>query len=99
VLARVPFVGTLCPDLPVVPHPASGTARATLLLTMDPLRRHDIELARMTPLSTKAAQALDAMRLGIELKWAALKHRHPTETDAEIEARVRRWLSGEPEVD
>ncbi len=62
---------------------------------MDPLRQHDFELARATPPSAKAAQALAAMRLGIELKWAAERTRTPHASDDEVERRVRAWLSRE----
>ena len=71
-------------------HPWSVPAT---FMTMDRLRHDDIERARRTPPEVRAAQALEAMRVGIHLRRAALRARHPAETDAEIEARLRRWLA------
>lgn len=60
---------------------------------MDPLRRDDIAEMRGTPPEEKAAQALDAMRTGIDLKLAALRARHPSASEAELDAMLDAWLS------
>jgi hypothetical protein len=62
---------------------------------MDVLRRDEIELARRTPAAERGRQALDAMRMGFRLKRAALRARHPEETDAWISERFLRWLAGD----
>lgn len=62
---------------------------------MDRLRRHDLETARNTEPSEKARQALEAMRLGIELKEASLRARFPEADDAEIDRLLRAWLAEE----
>ncbi|GAC1365594.1 MAG: hypothetical protein NVSMB47_16910 [Polyangiales bacterium] len=62
---------------------------------MDPLRRHDLAVARETPPAEKAAQALDAMRFGIELKWTALRTRHPDLPEAEIDRMRIAWLAAD----
>ena len=62
---------------------------------MDRLRQDDIERVRRTPLAERLRQALDAMQTGIELKRATLRRRHPEESEAEIEARLREWLCRE----
>jgi hypothetical protein len=59
---------------------------------VDALRRDDIERARATPPEEKARQALDAMRMGIRLKRAALRARDPGASPEEIEQRLQRWL-------
>lgn len=60
---------------------------------VDPLRAHDLEVARTTPPAEKAAQALEAMRLGIELKRASLRARFPAESEEQIDERLRAWLA------
>jgi len=60
---------------------------------VDSLRRDDIERARLTPPEVRARQALDAMRLGIQLRRAALRERFPALPEAELDAHVRRWLA------
>lgn len=60
---------------------------------MDRLREHDLETARTTPPEVKAEQALDAMRMGIELKWSALRARYPAETEEQIDQRLLAWLA------
>lgn len=60
---------------------------------MDPLREDDIEQARTTSPSVKAAQTLAAMRFGFKLKWANLRQQHPGETEAELDERFLRWLA------
>ena len=59
---------------------------------MDPLRRDDIERARRTPPSEKARQALELMRVGIELRRAGIRSRYPLATEAEIDQALREWL-------
>ena len=60
---------------------------------MDPLRRDDIERARRATPAERAKQALELMRTGIRLRRAALRARFPDESEAQIEARLRRWLA------
>jgi hypothetical protein len=62
---------------------------------VDALRRDDIERARRTVPAERAKQALALMSTGIRLKRAALRARHPTESEIEIAARLRRWLARE----
>jgi hypothetical protein len=62
---------------------------------MDPLRRDDIELARRTSPEERGRQALEMMRAGFRLKRAALRTRHPDETEEQIEARFRAWLESD----
>lgn len=59
---------------------------------MDALRQDDLERARRTPPATKLQQALEAMATGIRLKRASLRQRHPTASDAELEAMLGAWL-------
>jgi hypothetical protein len=59
------------------------------------LRRDEIELARRTPPGDRARQALDAMRVGFRLKRAALRVRHPDESEEQIAERFLRWLAGD----
>jgi hypothetical protein len=59
---------------------------------VDPLRQDDVEQAgRLTP-EEKARQALEMMRAAVRLKRAGLRARHPSETDTEIDRRLREWL-------
>jgi len=62
------------------------------ILSMDPLRRDDIEQARRATPEEKAGQALEMMRSAVRLKRAGLRARYPDETEAEIERRVDEWL-------
>ena len=59
---------------------------------VDPLRRDDIEQARRATPEEKARQALEMMRAAVRLKRAGLRARHPEESEAEIDRRVRDWL-------
>jgi hypothetical protein len=59
---------------------------------VDPLKADDIARARLTPAAEKLLQALDLMATGIALQRENLRRRHPEETDAEIDARLQRWL-------
>ena len=59
---------------------------------MDPLRRDDIEQARQATPEEKASQALEMMRAAVRLKRAGLRARHPEESEAQIDCRVREWL-------
>ncbi len=61
-------------------------------VSMDPLRRDDIEQARRATPEEKARQALEMMRAAVRLKRAGLRARHPHESEAEIDRRVREWL-------
>lgn len=62
---------------------------------MDPLQREAIEHARRSDASARARQTLDAMNAGFRLKRAAFRTRHPRESEAEIDARLQRWLDGD----
>jgi len=64
---------------------------------VDPLRKLDVEEMRRASPSEKAAQTLDAMRTGIRLKRVALRTRHPTASEAEIDAMFDTWLAGSDE--
>lgn len=60
---------------------------------VDPLRKLDVdEMGRATP-SEKAGQTLDAMATGIKLKRVALRTRHPTASEAEVDALMDAWLA------
>jgi hypothetical protein len=59
---------------------------------MDRLRRDDVERARRATPDERGRQALEMMRAGFRLKCAALRTRHPNESEEQIEARFRRWL-------
>jgi len=59
---------------------------------VDPLRRDDIEQARRATPEEKARQALEMMRAAVRLKRAGLRARHPDESEADIDRRVREWL-------
>jgi hypothetical protein len=60
---------------------------------VDALRRDDIERATRLTESERLARALDAMAEGIALKRVALACRYPAESDAQIAARLERWLA------
>ena len=62
---------------------------------MDPLRRHDLEVARATSPEDKAVQALEAMQLGIDLKRASLRARHLELSDEAIDELLFDWLAGD----
>ena len=47
---------------------------------------------RRTPPAEKLRQALEMMAMGIELERTNLRRRYPDESDAEIQARLQRWL-------
>ncbi len=63
---------------------------------MSELTERQIEpLERQSP-GQRLLTALEMMALGIELRAAGERARHPDETEAEIERRVAAWLQ-EPE--
>ncbi|MCC6873346.1 MAG: hypothetical protein IT378_03475 [Sandaracinaceae bacterium] len=59
---------------------------------MDPLREDDVRQMRETPPAEEARQALEMMQTGIRLKRAALRARHPSASDEQIEAKLQAWL-------
>lgn len=59
---------------------------------MDAVSEDDAKRARSTAPEVKLAQALELMKLGFELRAAALRERYPSETEAQIDARLRAWL-------
>lgn len=59
---------------------------------VDPLREHDIRLARETAPATKLAQALELMQMGLRLKRATLRRLHPDVSEQEIERLFAEWL-------
>ncbi len=63
------------------------------ILSVDPLRRDDIERSRLTPPEEKALQALEVMRLGIQLQSEKLRRAHPDDSRAEIQRRLWEWLA------
>lgn len=65
---------------------------ACYLEGVDPLKADDIAQARLTPAAEKLRQALDLMATGIALQRANLRRRYPEESDADIDARLQRWL-------
>jgi uncharacterized protein YaeQ len=62
---------------------------------VDPLRRATLDEARRTTPEQRARQTLELMQTGYRLKRAALRARHPDETQEELEARFRAWLEGD----
>ena len=59
---------------------------------MDAVSEYDLRRTRCTAPEVKLAQALELMRLGFELRAAALRERYPTESEAQLAARLRAWL-------
>jgi hypothetical protein len=59
---------------------------------MERMRAAEIAQARRTPPAEKFRQVLDMMAWGIEIQRANLRRRHPEERDAQISARLQRWL-------
>ena len=66
-----------------------GTPWIGYVRGVDPL---DLDEARSTPPGVKLAQALELMEMGIRLKRAALRERHPEEDEAGIDALLDAWL-------
>ena len=66
---------------------------------MDPLREDDILRARATPPEERARQAFACIQSGIALKLASLRARHSGESEAELDARLRRWLAREDDAE
>lgn len=62
-------------------------------LSMDALRRDDVEYMRKTPLPEKAKLVFELMQFGFDLKRANLRNRRPEATDEEIDQDFRRWLA------
>lgn len=62
---------------------------------VDALRRDDIEEARRTPPEEKARQVGEMFAMGIELKRAGLRLRHPGASDDELEAMIDEWLASD----
>jgi hypothetical protein len=62
---------------------------------VDVLRRDDLERARRATPSERLRQALQLMEDGIRLKRAALRTRFPRASDADLDARLERWLRRE----
>ncbi len=60
---------------------------------MDRLRRDDIGNARDTPAETKLRQALEVMKLGIEMKRCQLRARFANATEHDVEQRLLAWLA------
>jgi|JI10StandDraft_1071094.scaffolds.fasta_scaffold5628938_1 hypothetical protein len=59
---------------------------------MDALRRDDVEQARTTSPAEKLLQAIELAQLGYAIQWSKLRQRHPTESEAEIRARLIDWI-------
>jgi hypothetical protein len=62
---------------------------------VDPLERDDLEVARRLTPSERGRGLLEVIRTGFRLKLAALRARHPDESEEAIEARFQRWLDRE----
>jgi hypothetical protein len=62
---------------------------------MDALERDDLEVARRASPEERGRQLLDVIRAGFRLKRSALRARHPSESEEDIEARFQRWLQGD----
>lgn len=60
---------------------------------MDALRKDDLERARTTPPGVKLRQALELMKLGIELQRRRLRAADPAASEQEIDARLLAWMS------
>jgi len=60
---------------------------------VDSLRRDDIDRARRASHAERAAQAFEAMRVGIRLRRAALRARYPEASETEVEGYLRSWLA------
>ncbi len=59
---------------------------------VDEIRHDSVQEARSASPSEKAAQALEAMRVGIRLKWAGLRERFPDANEAQLRQRLEHWL-------
>ncbi len=60
---------------------------------MDALREDDVERARTTPPGDKLRQALELMKLGIELQRRKLRAADPAGSEEEIDAPLLAWMS------
>jgi Rv0078B-related antitoxin len=65
---------------------------------MDALERDDLEVARRTSPEERARQLLALIRFGFRVKRSALRARHPSDSEEDIEARFLRWLEGDDGV-
>lgn len=59
---------------------------------MDPFLAQDIEASRKTPPAEKLVEALNLMRVGIELKREQLRRRSPELEEGELEKKLTHWL-------
>ena len=59
---------------------------------MERMRAAEIAQAREMRPAEKFRQALEMMAWGIAIQRANFRRRHPEESDAEIDARLQRWL-------
>jgi len=62
---------------------------------VDAIRDDDVDRARRTSPGEKVSQALEMMRLGIELKRATFTRLHPGSSAEQIEAMVQAWLEAD----
>ena len=60
---------------------------------VDALRQSDLEIARTTPPGVKLRQALEMMRLGLELERRKLRASHPQESEARIDELLLAWMA------
>lgn len=60
---------------------------------MDALRKDDLDRARSATPGEKLRQALELMKLGIELQRRRLRAAEPAASDPEIDARLLAWMS------
>lgn len=62
---------------------------------MGPLRKNDIERARITPASERMRAAINTVNAGVRMRLATLRAKHPQATEHEIETALRNWLKDE----
>ena len=62
-------------------------------LTMDALRRDDLERAQHMPPEVRAAHALEAMRLGFRIRRMTLRDRNPGASEERLDELFREWLA------
>ena len=60
---------------------------------MDALRQSDLEIARTTSPGEKLRQALEMMRLGLELERRKLRAMHPDESEARVDELLLAWMA------
>jgi hypothetical protein len=62
---------------------------------MDELERDALDVARSTSPEERASQLLAVVRTGFRLKRSALRARHPSDSEDDIDWRFRDWLGSD----